>query len=246
MFSFSFSFSFSLSVISTFFILCRLTPSPTHRTWTSLSEGLFQVYLNLVADTTEIKAYHRPAVSRFIADIREAIPGLPDFSDIGLNSAWSMMQGESQRLWSIREKDGCKNEACMAPETENGIFYGHGEQRRCNACYKHAFRNGGQDRTAELVQASADRAAAQGQGCKNRFCNEPFEAGNVLVGVGEARRCNTCQVYRRTHGVDRPKQLVDQARARRESRQEGCKNRECRKPFAEEKNIQRGRRGAAL
>jgi hypothetical protein len=88
------------------------------------------VYLNLVADTTEIKAYHRPAVSRFIAEMREAVPGLPDFSDSGLNSAWSMMQGESQRVESTREKDGCKNEACIAPETENSNFRGRGAARR--------------------------------------------------------------------------------------------------------------------
>lgn len=61
-----------------------------------LVEGLIQVYLNIVHESKAVKAYHRPAVTKFIAAMRAKVAAhsdslLPDFSSIGLNSAWCLV-----------------------------------------------------------------------------------------------------------------------------------------------------------
>lgn len=180
-----------------------------------------QLYLNLVSRATGVKNYHSPATTSFIAEMRASVSSLPDLSDVGLSSAWSFRQGESQRSIPSNEnqKHGCRNPNCLKPETAKTTFLGFGEDRRCTACYEYTRRSDdGEERGAKEVQRAIDLEKSKEEGCKNPNCLKPYMKGDVFT-VGEDRRCNTCHVYRRDHDqTARTRELVEAAIAVQESK----------------------------
>jgi hypothetical protein len=159
--------------ISEFFLLARLAQSKENASTSFLIEGLMQAFLNVVVKSTKAGGYlYFPAVTSFIGEMRGAVSsGLPDFSSVGLNSAWCLRQGDPNRSTNT---GGCKNPNCMKPFSEGGIFCGSGKDRRCIRCYQYTNLNKTKaERPLKAVMKCRDRdrtqaANAAGEGCKNK------------------------------------------------------------------------------
>jgi hypothetical protein len=136
-----------------------------------------------------------------------------------------------------RGHDGCKNPACLEPESDAVVFRLSGEKRRCILCYdyKIAKRNKGRERPASVVKKYRDglkltkakkpkakrkrpsKEPRVHDGCKNPACLEPESDDIKFRGSGENRRCVRCSKYKtkkRNKGRERPASVVKKCRDR--------------------------------
>jgi hypothetical protein len=123
-------------VETTFFLLARMDPAELSTKPESLSlEGIFHTYLRLVQPTSVNRKWHNFSVAPFIDAVRASVPGLPDFSQHGLNRAWSIKQGG---LWYAAPKKcvypGCDKDHRRFTATSGDYLGGrlcsvHGQKR---------------------------------------------------------------------------------------------------------------------
>ena len=132
-----YKFTAKPGVISQFFLLARLPPSRQAASTSFLIEAIMQAFFNVVVgSTTTLAHHHSPAVTSFIDNVRAAVSSpLPDFDNVGLNSAWCLRQGLQIRAEEV-DKRPCQNPNCMAPWEEGKVFYTKGG-RRCETCYNY-------------------------------------------------------------------------------------------------------------
>ncbi len=224
-------FAARFDVKSEFFILAQRPPSTEAAETLFLLEGIFQVFFNVVAPTARVLKFHSPAVTAFIDNTRAMVPGLPDLSLTGLNSAFALRQGGNSNMLNPNATTaGCQNPACRLPFRERFRFYGSDADKRCDACDQYQ-RKHGIDRPADVIERGRRNTLAHeshlaGEGCQNLSCLEPFNGihGN-FHGSGSDRRCNACYQHLDRTGGERPASVVAAYRANKA--REGCKNPSC-------------------
>jgi hypothetical protein len=136
-----------------------------------------------------------------------------------------------------RVHDGCKNPACLEPESDDVEFMLSGEKRRCYPCYHYKAnkKNKGRERPASVVKKYRDglklskarrskrirkRSSKEPRvhdGCKNPACLEPESDDIKFLGSGEKRRCMPCYKYKaekKNKGRERPASAVKKYRDR--------------------------------
>ncbi|KAK4150800.1 hypothetical protein C8A00DRAFT_36588 [Chaetomidium leptoderma] len=239
-----YAFSSRQGVTTAFFILASLPRTDAENKSTAyLTEGLMQVYLNVVVKARSFKVQHHPAVSDFIDNMRSSVFGdpkslgfaAPDFSKFALNGAWCLAQGEPA---IPSHTQGCGNPECSRPE-DGTTFVGEGENRRCRACYRYRDDHGGKERPKEQVEWSRKvevQLSLPQDGCKNPNCLRR-EGETRFHWHGEDRRCAACYQWRKDHdGEERTKEQVELSLFNeQQSRlpQDGCKKPNCLRPETE-------------
>ena len=171
-----YKFTAKPGVISQFFLLARLPPSRQAASTSFLIEAIMQAFFNVVVgSTTTLAHHHSPAVTSFIDNVRAAVSSpLPDFDNVGLNTAWCLRQGLQIRAEEV-DKRPCQNPNCMAPWEEGKVFYTKGG-RRCETCYNYGLKFK-RERSRETVQAALKLARHQAMPplrCQNPNCMKPW------------------------------------------------------------------------
>ena len=97
---------------------------------------------------------------------------------------------EERRCSECSKSGGCRNPACLRPESElDHNARGKGEKRRCKRCYAYRGTNSGKEWEAKVKN-----------GCQNPACRLPeSELDGRARGFGEERRCRWCHGYRERH-----------------------------------------------
>jgi hypothetical protein len=201
-----------------FIALFQIRPGNTAAT--VIAETIIMTYLSTLSWTY-------PEQGKLVAKMREGIPGLPDFSNLGLNRSIPFAHGfkgmpRSKTLHKAWLKENGIDNICMncgreAPEDENN-WVGWFLKRRCRAC--HSYRNlHGHEKHAGTYVSHKDHMLWLAEGnddvCQNPLCQEPrrpqlgrrkseHRGFGRFRGFGPESRCHACYRHRLKYGTEDP------------------------------------------
>jgi len=181
---------------------------PKSQPATSLAEGLMMVYFNCVTGPNH--GYNTPASIDFIGRVRARVPGLPDFSSFGINSAWSWLQGNFCLPLPIKTQP-CHQCGKVPINDQGGRMVTFPKSpsdplgpRLCYRCVMNGYQ---------------DVNWMERGNCK--WCHMPRIKGQVFNGRGEDSQCEICR-----HRLNKLRMKGQPVPSKEEYRQyfRGCQN----------------------
>ncbi|KAG5758921.1 hypothetical protein H9Q69_011027 [Fusarium xylarioides] len=177
---------------------------------TVLAEAILMSFLSTVKVSSEQQV--------FLEVLRQDLPGVQDFSAIGLNRSIPLAYGYrgmpvSHTLHQTWLKENDLEDVCMncgrhAPDDDKD-WGGWFSKRRCRACLSWRNAHGHEKQPREFVSLTDHQLFWVDMGhpdvCQNPLCGEPRRPGrNVFRGFGPESRCVACYKHRIKYGEEDP------------------------------------------